>query len=60
MKRKKITIVLNELPKGAKYVSAEVVSQFQIRLSEAMKTVNNDFEKRQKVTAEKRGYISLG
>lgn len=59
MKRKKITIVLDELPKGAKYIPSDIVSAFQIRLSDAMEKVNNEFVKSQKVTSENRSYISL-
>ena len=59
MKRKKIHIVLNELPKGASYVPADIVSAFQTRLSVAMEKVNNDFVKHQKMTAENRRYISV-
>lgn len=59
MKRKKINIVLNKLPKGASYVPADIVSAFQSRLSVAMEKVNNDFVKRQKATAGNRGYISV-
>ncbi|WP_342330900.1 hypothetical protein [Pedobacter sp. FW305-3-2-15-E-R2A2] len=59
MKRKKITITLNELPKGAKYIPQDIVSAFQNRLSKAMEKVNSDFIKSQRVTSQNNCYISV-
>ena len=60
MKRIKITIILNELPKGARYMPADVVSAFQKRLSTAMEQITNDFASNQKISAENREYLLLG
>jgi len=59
MSRKKIEIILDELPKGAEYIPAEVVNAFQKRLSIAMKEVNDEFARTQSVTADKGSYILL-
>jgi hypothetical protein len=59
MKRKKINISFDELPEGASYIAQEVVSAFQTRLSETMETVNNEFIKKQKVTADHSRYIAV-
>ena len=47
MSTKRFKLTTNKLPKGAKVVPGKTVAQFNKRLSEAMKDVDRDFQRKQ-------------
>ena len=59
MSTKRFKLSTNKLPKGAKVISGKTVARFNQRLSEAMKDVDRDFQRKQRASADKANRIVL-
>ena len=59
MSTQRFKLTTKKLPKGAKVVPGKTVAQFNKRLSEAMKDITRDFQRKQRASEDKINKIVL-